>query len=87
MALLLDGPEQGAAFDLEDNEIGIRCVSATTPYMAATRMRTLVPVAVRICDQVSRRLGHLPGAACARHAVAENSCRTTLDVFFYLTLR
>lgn len=67
---------QGAAFDLEDNEIGIRCVaapvrdatgrivaaisvSATTPYMPATRMRALVPIVVRVCEQVSRRLGYL----------------------------
>ena len=67
---------QGATFDLEDNEIGIRCVaapvrdatgrivaaisvSATTPYMPATRMRSLVPVVVRVSQQVSRRLGHV----------------------------
>jgi DNA-binding IclR family transcriptional regulator len=67
---------QGATFDLEDNEIGIRCVaapvrdatnrivaaisvSATTPYMPAARMRSLVPVVVRISEQVSRRLGHV----------------------------
>jgi DNA-binding IclR family transcriptional regulator len=67
---------QGAVFDLEDNEMGIRCVaapvrgatgqivaaisvSATTPYMAATRMRSLVPVITRVSDQVSRRLGYV----------------------------
>jgi DNA-binding IclR family transcriptional regulator len=67
---------QGATFDLEDNELGIRCVaapvrdatnrivaaisvSATTPYMPATRMRSLVPVVVRVARQVSGRLGHV----------------------------
>jgi DNA-binding IclR family transcriptional regulator len=67
---------QGATFDLEDNEIGIRCVaapvrgaagqivaaisvSATTPYMPAARMRSLVPVVTRASEQVSRRLGYI----------------------------
>jgi DNA-binding IclR family transcriptional regulator len=67
---------QGATFDLEDNEIGIRCVaapvrgatgqivaaisvSATTPYMSAGRMRSLVPVVCRFSDQISRGLGYV----------------------------
>lgn len=66
----------GAAFDLEDNEIGIRCVaapvrdatgqivaaisvSATTPYLPKARMHALVPVVLRVAQQISRRLGHV----------------------------